>query len=155
MIARRAVIIAPLALAACSAMPASSTLAMVAEDVKNIGFGLSKAFDRLLALNVQGFTADLITTCQTALGNIMAAADVIASLASVSDAQPVVQRIEGYVNTFVGTLSAFPLLPAEIKTALVAASVLLPVVEAAVNLVVAPRAQPTMTADQARIALKQ
>lgn len=151
---RRAILAAPLAVAACSGapMPPTQTIAVVAQDVQIIADGLSRAMTQIAALGVKGLTPALLDICQSALSGISSVAKAIGATTSVADAQPLVVRVEGYVNSFVGALSLLPL-PAEIKTALVAATVLLPVIEAAVNIAV-PAASTAMTPDQARTALK-
>jgi hypothetical protein len=149
---RRSILVAPLALAACNGASPSSTIATIAQDVQIIGAGLSKALTRVQALNVKGLSPELLAICQTALANIQTAAVTLSAVSLPADAQPLVVKVEGSVNAIVGTLSALPL-PAEIQTALVAATILLPVIEAAVNLAVPSVSQP-MTADQARATLK-
>lgn len=156
MLARRSLFAAVpfAALTACNGMPPSQNIAVVAQDVQIIATGLSKTLTQLSALNLPGLTPAILDITQTALAELQTVAQALAGVSTATDAQPLVIRVEGYVNAFVGALSILPL-PPEIKTALIAAQILLPVVEMAVNLAAPPKAAATtMTADQARAALK-
>jgi hypothetical protein len=67
-----------------------------------------------------------------------------------------VQQVENDVNAIVKAASAIPGPPAQVTVALTAAQVLLPVIEAAVNMVVpaSAAAANAMTPDVARLVLK-
>lgn len=160
MITRRLLVIgaAPFGLAACSSMPSSERIAAVAQDVQIIATGLSRTLTQLALLDVPGLTPAVLDICQKALGGIQQAARALASASSVSEAQPLVLRVEGYVSAILAALAAIPL-PTDIQRALAAATVLLPVVMMAVNLAVRPAvtavpAAAPMSPDQARSALK-
>jgi hypothetical protein len=157
-----AVSLAPLALGACAGgnLPSSQSIAIVAQDVKIIASGLSKAFTQIQALNMPGLTPKLMDVCQQALTGIQSVADAMSGVTTVADAQPLVVKVEGYVNAFIGALSVLPL-PPTIQTALIAATILLPIIETAVNLAMPPKVAativapaPAMSATQARDALK-
>ncbi len=154
MLARRAILAAPLALAACNGMPPSQSIQTVAQDVQIIATGLGKTLTQLSALNLPGLTPAILDMAQTALAGLQTVSQAFAGVSTATDAQPLVIKVESYVNAFVGALSILPL-PPEIKTGLLAAQILLPVIEMAVNLAVPPKTvATTMTADQARAALK-
>lgn len=150
---RRAILAAPLAVAACNGAPPSQAIATVAQDVQIIASGLSKTLVQLSALSLPGLTPAILDICQTALTGLQGVAGTLVGVSAISDAQPLIVRVEGYVNAFVGALSILPL-PPPIQTALIAATVLLPFIEASVNLIVPAKAAPAMTADQARAVLK-
>lgn len=157
MLARRSLfaVVPFAALTACNGMPPSQNIAVVAQDVQIIATGLSKTLTQLSALNLPGLTPAVLDIAQTALAGLQTVAKALAGVSTATDAQPLVVRVEGYVNAFVGAVSMLPVLPPEIRTALIAAQLLLPIIETAVNLAVPPKtAAPTMTLDQARAALK-
>jgi len=135
MLARRTVLAAPLVLAACGGGAPSQTLTTVVQDVQTIAMGLSKTLTQLSMLNLPGLTPAILDICQTALAGIQTVGQALLGVSSTTDAQPLVQRVEGYVNAFVGALAFLPL-PGPIQLALVAATILLPIIESAVNLVV-------------------
>jgi hypothetical protein len=153
MLSRRSLCLAvPLVLAGCNGQaPSGPSIAMVAQDVNLIAGGLSKALTQVQMLGVPGLTPQILNTCQIALTGVQGVAQSLAGVSSVQDAQPLIVRVEGYVNAIVDALAVLPL-PPPVQTALLAATILLPVVEAAVNMAVPPAAA-TMTPDQARAAL--
>jgi len=76
------------------------------------------------------------------------------SAATTATAQPVVSRVEADVNAVIAVLAGLPL-PAPLPTVLEAASVLLPIIEAAVGMTTLVGITPaTMTPRQARAALR-
>lgn len=141
------------ALAGCAGTTAAgSALQQAISDAGLIATGLAGALKQLAAAS---FSAPILVKATTAVADIQAAVAALASAASATAAQPLVQRIGADVNAVVGVLAGLPL-PAPVSTALTAASVLLPVIEAAVGIVVsavAPHAQSAMTPAQARRAL--
>jgi hypothetical protein len=141
----------PLAACAGGQLPTPS-IGVVANDVKIIATGLQGVMNQLGALSVPGLTPQVLNTCQTSLAGLQTCAAAIANASSAVDAKPTVEQVEGYVNAFVGALAVLPL-PAPVNTALVAATILLPVIEAAVGLAISNAPPATMTPDQARSAL--
>lgn len=142
-----------LSVSACNGQaPSSSNVAMVAQDVNLIAGGLSKAIAQLQVIGVPGLTPQILNICQTSLAGVQGVAQSLAGVSTVQDAQPLIVRVEGYVNAIVGALAVLPL-PPPVQTALLAATILLPIVEAAVNLAVPPQPAPAMTPDAARAAL--
>ena len=158
---RRTVLLAPLALAACN-NPAQidTVLATVVADAQTIAGGLQGMLPQLGALNLPGLTPAVMAIVGSAVADLQGVATSLQSVSAVASAQPLVQKIESYVNVIVSTLAALPL-PPPISTILVAASVLLPVLESTVGLIVnsltpatAKAAGSTMTAPTARLILK-
>ncbi len=151
MLARRAILAAPLALAACAGRPTAEVIARVSRDVIILSTGLQTAVDQLAANPALGFTPALRETCRTALAGIKATAAALATTATAQDAQPLVLQIVAYANTVIGTVSVIPGLPPQVSAALAAAQILLPVIQIAVGFAV-PVA-PAVEADKARAAL--
>lgn len=144
-------------LAACSSTtPPDPNLSQAVQDVNALSAGLSGMLAGLSASGAAGLTPDVLATVNGAIANLKTAAAAIAKTATAVAAQPVVQQVEGYVNTVVSVLGALPL-PPPISTVLEAASVLLPIIEAAVGLLTPAakmKAAPaSMTPDQARLIL--
>lgn len=151
---------AAIALAGCAGgapgAPSAQNVAVAIQDVGLIATGLGNALPQLAALNVPGLTPQVLATCKTALLGIQACAQAIKGATTPEAAQPTVAQVETYLNAIVGALAGLPL-PPPINTALLAATILLPLIEAAVNMAVppsttlpAPAATPAMTPDQAR-----
>lgn len=141
--------------AACATL--DTTLATVAADTNTIALGLKGVLAQLGTLNIPGLTTSVMATVGTAISSLQSVAAAIAGTTTTAAAQPLVQKIESYVNTVVGALALLPL-PPPISTALEAAAILLPLIETAVGLatnsVMRPRGvMPGMTPDQARLIL--
>lgn len=158
MLKRRTMLIgaAAVPLAACSSAQPDPNLTQAVADVNALSAGLSGMLAGLSASGVSGLTPDVLATVNGAIANLKTAAAAIAKTATAVAAQPVVQQVEGYVNTVVSVLGALPL-PPPISTILEAASVLLPIIETTVGLL-APTAgmrmkAAAMTPDQARLIL--
>lgn len=144
------------ALGGCLTGP-DQAIATVANDAKLIASGLQGVLVQLGNLNVAGLTPAILATVGSAVTNLQAVADAIAGVATNAAAQPLVQKIETYVNTIVSALAVLPL-PPPISTALQAAAILLPIIEAAVGMVLpASTARAAkglaLTPDQARLVL--
>ena len=130
----RAIFFVPLLAIAGCASTVPVTPASVATDVATIGTGL------LGALQNSGLTVPAQAT--EAVADIIAVSDALEQGETMADAQPLVQRVESDLNTVVTSVGALPNLPAGVSGALTAAEVLLPVVEAAVDLTVPASAIP-------------
>lgn len=153
---RNFLVAAPLFLAACqTTTPFDQTLAKVVSDVNILATGLKGVLTQLTTTNVLGLTSTVLNTITTAISNIQAIAGAIGQVTSIAATQPLIQKIESYVNTVVAALAALPLPPA-IAMALQAASILLPIIETAVGLLVTakPMLGSTMNGDEARIILR-
>jgi hypothetical protein len=161
MISRRSLVAStPLAalamLGACAGKSADQTIATVAADANTIAGGLKGVLAQLGPLNVPGLTPSVISTVGVAVSEIQTVAASLSGVTSAAAAQPLVQKIETYLNTIVAALAGLPL-PPPISTALQAAAILLPIIEAAVGLVVqqAAKAAPgAISPDQARMILR-
>lgn len=137
------------ALAGCAT--GSPPLAQVVADVQTIASGLSGAIEKLPPGIIPGGTPSVITA---ALADLQAVAASIGAADTAAAAQPLVQRVAVDVNVVVGALASLPL-PAPVSTAFQAAMVLLPVIEAAVGMMVPAGATPgAMTPAQARVVLR-
>ena len=109
---------------------------------------------------VKGINADLLIQVGVYVQDIKAAAASLQAASSTA-APGLVNQIEAAVNAVIGALAALPL-PPPISTALQAASILLPIIETAVGMIVQPspapaavalKALPPMTPQQAVDAL--
>ncbi len=129
----------------------NKNLAQIISDVSLIANGVGSLLPQIAALT--GLSAAAITTIQQAITAIKSIADQIKGISSTADAQPLVQRIESYLNTIVGALAVLPL-PPPISVILQAATVLLPIVEALVGMLVTAKPMAgTMSPDSARLIL--
>lgn len=141
---RAAALIPVAAVVACTGQTVPQALQLAAQDTALLLSGLSPVVSQLTGL----VSADSLAAAQGWLGKLQGAAAQLAGLSTTSAAVPVVQQVEQAVNAIVGV--AAPLLavtPA--GPILTAASVLLPVIEVAVGMVVPPAAGG-MTPAQAR-----
>lgn len=130
-----------------------SAISLVANDAGLIANGLQGVLTQLPALNISGLTPAILAEVGSDVADAKALAVALAGATSAAAAQPIVQKIETYVNTIVSTLAVLPL-PPPISTALQAAAILLPVIEAAVGLIVGPQAsRGGMAANEARLVL--
>lgn len=130
----------------------NQAVATVAQDVAIIANGLKGA---LPALGTAGaIPADKLGAISQAIANLQTVSVTIAAAASTSAALPDVQQVEADVNAIVAALVGVPGLPQNVTLALVAAQVLLPVVETAVGMIVPPSPKAyAMTPNEARAIL--
>lgn len=155
---RKILALAGLLLTACTTAPDGTqqlntpTVAQVSADVSLVAGGLQNALTALSAVPNLNIPTDTLNIAQASLSGLKTAAASIAGASSPAAAQPMVQQVETYVNTFVGAVSAVPGIPDNVRAYLQAANVLLPVIEVAVNMAVPP--PPADAAAQARATLK-
>lgn len=145
--------LAPLAiLAACANSGTPVTVQSVSQDVTLIATGLNNA---LSAPSVTALIpAATLPKIQQALSDLNSLATQVAASPSAAAQKGSVAVIEQDVNTIVSALAGLPGLPPNVSTILTAATVLLPVIEVAVGLVVpAGAATAAMTPDAARMHL--
>lgn len=160
MMMRRTAVLAlgGLPLAACGGTPVSDQgVQTAAQNAVLIANGLQGVVSQLANLvpPIPGLTLPVLATITNGVADIKAVAQAIGTASSQTTAQPLVQKLEGYVNGVVGALAVLPL-PPPILLGVQAAAVLLPVIELAVNLALPPGASaPTMTVAQAQQALTQ
>lgn len=145
-------------LASCAGKSPSSTLAQVITDVGTIAAGLAGVLPSLA--KVTGISQETINNINVWIADLQKAGTAIVSATTVAAAQPIVQQVETDVNAIVAALSGLPL-PSAIETVVLAASILLPVIETAVGLALPPSAptarmaaSSTMSVDQARLVLR-
>ena len=154
----RTILAAPLGFALYGCANANQIAATVASDASLIATGLQGALANISTLNISGLTADKMQTIGLALVGLKSVASALALATTTAQAQPLVQQLETDLNAIVGALAALPL-PPQISVALQAAAILLPVIEAAVGMVI-PTPRPTapapqhLTPDQARLILQ-
>lgn len=144
-------------LAACNPGQVAQISSEVASDAGIIASGLQGALAGLTTLGIAGLTPAKAQTVGDAIAGIKSIASALAGAATASAAQPMVQQLEADLNAIVAALAGLPL-PPQIALPLQAATVLLPIIEAAVGMVISNvsalrAAQPGMTADQARALL--
>ena len=142
-----------IALAGCSSSTSTTptTLQTVANDVSLLATGLNNALSQPSVLALIPPTIE--PNISAALADLTTLATTVANSTSSTATQASVTTVENDVNTIVAALAGLPL-PPPAPTILTAAEVLLPVIEAAVGLVVPPSAAVGgMTPDEARIHL--
>lgn len=126
-----------------------------AQDVSLIANGLSSALSGLG--NVQGISASLVGTVGSYVAAIQKVASSVTAGMANATAASAVQQIETLLNSIVGALAGLAL-PSPFGPVLAAATVLLPIVEAAIGMVVAAvhpaPAASAMTPDAARLVLQ-
>lgn len=153
----RTLLVSPAALALYGCANANQIAATVAIDASTIATGLQGALANISTLNISGLTADKLQTVGLALAGLKSVATALALATTNAQAQPLVQQMETDLNAIVGALAALPL-PPQISVALQAAAILLPVIEAAIGMVLPPPTAPAtsaaMTPDQARLILQ-
>ena len=146
-------LVGALALAGCSSSPSTTTttLLTVANDVSLLATGLNNALSQPAVVALIPPTIE--PKIQAALDDLTNLAVTVAKSTSSTATQASVTTVENDVNTIVAALAGLPL-PPPAPTILTAAEVLLPVIEAAVGLLVPPSAAVGgMTPDEARIHL--
>ena len=151
------------ALAGC-ATTLDTNMKNAATDAQILAQGLEGIETQLGALNIPVLTPAVMQTVSTVVAGVKAeAAAMLGYTATASSITGDVQKIEGYINQFFGAITpaVLALIPPPASTAIMAVSVLLPVIEAAVNLVfpsasnaATVRASTTMNADEARLNLR-
>lgn len=141
-------------LSGCAQLQGLSTpqkISQVAADVAAIADGLAGVLPSLG--QVSGIDAGTVAKVGGYVADLQKVAATLAGAGTTAEAQPLVKQVEQFVNAIAGALAGLAL-PPPIGPAITAASVLLPVIEAAVNLAV-PAAAPAgaMTPDEARAIL--
>jgi len=146
------------ALAACAAIDPNATpqenLANVVTDVNDIAGAFMKVLPQIAAIN--GVPTSVIATVTSAVDEMQVVAQALSKAAlSTTAAQPLVQKIETDVNAVVDAVASLPL-PSSVSSVIQAASILLPIIEAAVNLSVTTPAvkASSMSPDEARAVLR-
>lgn len=145
----------------------STTPAQIVADAQNAVTALANSFDAVVKQAPNAVPADKAATIAAALAQ---AASVLGSLSTnltATEAAPKVQQIEQALNTVITAAAAVPLIPPPFSTALGAAAIVLPIIEAWVNSILptpapaaasmarAKFATPGMNVSQAEATLKQ
>lgn len=161
MLNRRMVLLGSTALV-CGCAAFNANVGKVATDVSLIADGLKGVLAQLGSLNIVQLTPSVMSTVGTAVASLEALAQQIAAASSTAAQQPLVQQIYTYVSKIIEVLTPIlAVIPATagIAVALQAVQVLLPIIFAAVNLVLPASAVPVqgvsiMSPDQARLILR-
>lgn len=140
-----AVLIAPMA--ACTTGQIQTVEAQALSDLSLVSSGI-QAFGPLFSATT-GVSATAVAAAEAIISDITAAAATISSATTDTAAQPVVTKIEGYVTALLSIAGQYTL-PANVSAILVAAKALLPVIEAAVGIVIAAAPANGMMPTQAR-----
>lgn len=136
----------PLALGACASVTDPATgkidpakidraLKLAAADAKVIAGSLKSVLAQLSALDIPGLTPKVLEIAGIAIAGVTDTADALQAVTSIAAAQPLVKKLVTYAQAFAASLATLPL-PKEVTMTLRAAVILLPVVEATVDLVV-------------------
>jgi hypothetical protein len=162
LLAATAVIVPLSGCAALNSGTLDKNLADAIAKVKLVANGLQGVLSQLAAMPSLGLPSNVLASIGNYVSLINGAATSMASVTTIAAAQPVVQKIETYLNALVTVAANF--LPPPIGTIVSAASLLLPIIEGLVGLVLAPSAPtarrasaaaPTMTQAQAELVLAQ
>ncbi len=148
-----------LPLSACGLKLSPVVIGVIATDVSIVAAGMQSVLRALTS--IPGVPAAIVASVGTYVAGIQSVAAAIASVPAGSPATTVADKlkiIEGFVNAIIAALAALAFIPPPISTYLVAASILLPVVEAAAGLVASmlsppPSPVPVASPEQARVVL--
>jgi len=139
-----ALAIAGIGLSACNGLTFNQVTSQVAQDASTIADGLAGAFSNIQTLNIPGLTPDKVANINLSVQTLKAAATALQGAMNATSAQATVNQIEAALNAIVSTLAGLPL-PTQIQLPLAAASILLPVIETALNMVITKINVPTAT----------
>lgn len=148
----------------CAGTTANQALQDAASDVKTI----AAAFQAILPAlgSVAGLSTTAVATVGAYISDLQNVATSVAGATTNAAAQTGVQQVETDINGIVAALAVLPVIPPPFSIALQAAAVLLPVIEAAIGMLIPPtpapvttsvarlRAAPPMSAAEARLYLK-
>jgi hypothetical protein len=142
---------------ALTACVSNTTLDAIASDITDIAQGFLGVTPIIAA--IPGLASSALASISDAVGNLQQIAEKVRQAVSTIAAQPLVQQVETNLNAIIAVLANVPALPPVIQVVLQAATILLPLIEAAVNLVIPPRlaaraAATHMSPDQARAVLR-
>ena len=151
LVAATALVSASAGLVACGVTPSQA-----AQDVASIAAAFQSSLPQFSS--VTGIDASKMGVIGTAVADLQKVAAAFSG-ADNATAQTLVGRIEADVNAVVGVAAALPLIPPPINMILMAATVLLPVIETAIGMVVKPQvalraSAAQMSPDQARLILR-
>lgn len=138
------------ALAGCTVTPTETVLSAAINDVEAIAVGFLGVLPQMGT--IIGLSATVIAEIGAAVGNLQTLAAQIKLVTGTFAAQPIVQQVETEVNAVITMLAGLPL-PPPVQIALQAASILLPLIESAVNLAVLPTV--TARAERGRLTPEQ
>lgn len=136
-----------IALAGCST--SGTTPAQIVTDVKNAVSALASSFSTVLAQAPNAVPPATAATITSALAQASSVLGSLSTNLAANVAAPVVQQVEQAINTVISAAAAVPLIPAPFSTALEAAAIVLPVIEAWVNSIL-PAPAPAAAALKAR-----
>jgi hypothetical protein len=145
-----------------------TTPAQIVTDVQNAVSALASSFSTVLAQAPNVVPATTAATITSALAQASAVLGSLSTNLTANAAAPLVQQIESALNTVISAAAAVPLIPPPFSTALGAAAIVLPIIEAwlstvlpaaptpaAASLARAKLATPGMTVAGAEATLKQ
>lgn len=134
-------------LASCGTNSFAAGLQQATSDVSLIATGLQSSLAQLTALNVPGMTPGTLAKIGTAIGEIQTVNAALGSVATATQAQPLIAQLEAAINALVATAATLPL-PPQIQLPIAAAAILLPVIETAIGLAVSAATQAQANAAQ-------
>lgn len=127
-------------LAACSG--SSTTPAQIVADVQNAVTALSNGFSAVVKQAPNAVPAATAATITAALAQAASMLGSLSTNLTATEAAPKVQQIEQAINTVISAAAAVPLIPPPFSTALGAAAIVLPIIEAWVNSILPPAPAP-------------
>jgi len=140
------------ALAACSS-GAATTPAQIVTDAQNAISALANSFSAVVAQAPNVIPTGTAATINSALAQASSVLGSLSTNLAANVAAPVVQKVEQAINTVISSAAAVPLIPPPFSTALGAASIVLPILEAFVNSILPAPAGASLAAMKARAAL--
>ena len=126
----------PLALAGCNLTGgnADAAVSLAVTQTQTMISAAETTLSGLAALkNIPGLTPDVVNQTQTALTSLNSVSSALGGVTTVASAQPVVQKVETYVNAIVAALLPWPL-PPPYNLVVAAMAITLPLIEAGVNM---------------------
>jgi hypothetical protein len=126
----------------CAGLTTNQVLSQAAADANAIAQGLKNILPQIGAL--AGVSPATVATVGQAIADIQTVAAAITGATTAGAAQPSVVQLETDLNAIVAALASLTVIPPPISTALMAASILLPLIETAVGMVVPAQASLAM-----------
>jgi len=143
---------AVLATGALAACQSSTTLtpAQIVTDVQNAVSALANTFSAVLTQAPNAVPANTAATITSALAQASSVLGSLSTNLAANVAAPLVQKVEQAINTVITSAASVPLIPPPFSTALGAAAIVLPIIEAWVNSILPAPAAASMDAISAR-----
>lgn len=130
---------------------AERILKIVVKNARTLGNGFKNVAAQLASLNIPGLTPQVWAIVNTSIDGVIKVAGELEGVTSIAGAKPLVEKLSIYVQTVVNSLATLPL-PDGVVTALRAASIILPIIEMAVDMAITNldiKTETSMSVEQA------